>query len=353
MKWYNPQKSPFKIYGFPFYEEDGVYRRMPLSPKAELTEAVYNLSNETAGGQIRFHAKLKELHLEVSLAAKPGHFNHVRSPHLAEVCKQSFDLYLSKDGKEFIFYDVSKNMTPDNNKYYVRKLLELEEAEEFDVLLNFPTYGGVDKVLIGVDDDAVITEPVYKFKTDKNIVIYGSSVQQGSSASRPGMALSPLLSRWLDMEVYDLGFNSSGKGEKEVATVIRDIKDTAALIINIEGNCPTSEWLDEKLREFIKEYRITNPDTPIVILPFIVSGMDILTPSKLKRRMQDREIQKKIAEDFAKEGDKNIYALVIDDTLEDNRIWYEMTVDGLHYTDLGFYHITNEIYKFLKNKILK
>lgn len=354
MQWFNPQSEPFRLYGFPFYDRERVYRRMPLSQKLNLPDAVYGLADETAGGQIRFHAKFKELTLQVSRMAKPGFYDHVKSPHLSEVTKGAFDLYLSKDGKDFIFYDVSKNMTNDP-KHYSRRLVSLEEAEEFDVLLNFPLYGGIDKVLIGLDDEAEVSAPWHKFKDDKKLVIYGSSIQQGACASRPGMGMSNLLSRWLNREVYNLGFSSSGKAEPEVAHVVAGIPDTAALIISVEGNCPDSQWLDEKVRAFLDIYRETNPTTPVILLPFIVSGMISLTPARYERRMRDRAIQQKIAADRRAAGDEHIWCLLQEDDVEremdGHSMWHEITVDGLHYTDLGFYWTTKPVYKFLKEQL--
>ena len=85
--------------------------------------------------------------LQVSLASKPGFYDHIKAPHTAETTKKSFDLYLSRDGKDFVFIDVSKNI--DGTEYfYDRRMLYLEEEQELDVLIVFPSYGGVDKVLI-------------------------------------------------------------------------------------------------------------------------------------------------------------------------------------------------------------
>ena len=354
MQWFSPQSEPFRLYGFPFYDKERVYRRLPMSQALGIPDAVYGLADETAGGQIRFHAKFKELTLQVSRMAKPGFFDHVKSPHLAEVTRGAFDLYLSKDGKDFIFYDVSKNMTNDP-KHYSRKLVSLEETEEFDVLLNFPLYGGIDKVLIGLDDEAEVSAPWHKFKDDQKLVIYGSSIQQGACASRPGMGMSKLLSRWLNREVYNLGFSSSGKAEPEVAQVVAGIPDTAALIISVEGNCPDSQWLDEKVRAFLEIYRQKNPTTPVILLPFIVSGLYALTPAKLQRRLRDRAIQQKIVADRRAARDENIYCLLQEDDVEremdGHSMWHEITVDGLHYSDLGFYWTTKPVYRFLKEQL--
>lgn len=354
MKWFNPQSDPFLISGFPFYEKEQVYRRMPLGAEGFIPDAVNGLANETAGGQIRFHGKLKKLTLQVSLAAKPGFFDHVPAPHLAEVSKSAFDLYLSKDGKEYIFCDVTKGFR-EGDRFYTRDILTLQDADEFDFLLNFPLYGGVDKVLIGVDDDAEITAPHYQFRTDKKIAIYGSSIQQGGCAGRPGMCLSNILSRWLDTEFYNLGFNSSGKAEAEMAEVISQIPDLSALIVSIEGNCPDGVWLDEKLRGFLEIFRTRYPKLPVIILPFILSGPESLIAPLYEKRMKYRQIQQKIVADRKAAGDENIFLLLQDDAMTrefaGHSVWHECTVDGLHYNDIGFFWVAQQLYTFLRDNL--
>ena len=78
MKWFNPQCAPFQISGFPFYQQEQVYRRMPLCTQGYIPDAVYGLADETAGGQIRFHGKLKKLTIQVSLAGKPLFFDNLK-----------------------------------------------------------------------------------------------------------------------------------------------------------------------------------------------------------------------------------------------------------------------------------
>lgn len=354
MKWYNPQAEPFKLCGFPFYGRDKIYRRMPLTPSKPLPEAVDGLANETAGGQIRFHTKCKEITLQVSLSSKPGFFDHIRAPHTAETTKHSFDLYLSKDGKDFVFIDVSKNLHGTEH-FYERNLISFDEEQDLDVLIVFPSYGGVDKVIIGLDDEAEVSAPWHKFDDDRKIVVYGGSIQQGASASRNGMGMSALLSKWFNLEAYNLGFNSSGKSEPEVAEVIAEIENPAVLLISTEGNCPSSEWLEEKLAAFIDIYRKKHPEVPIVVLPFIVGGKDSFVPGLMERRMRDRDIQRKIVDDRKHAGDENIYLYCLDEDIpkevNGHSIWHEVTVDGLHYNELGFYWITEGLYKFLKETV--
>lgn len=355
MKWYNPQNAPFEITGFPFYKTDRVYRRLPLNPSHPLPDAVDGLANETAGGQIRFHGKMKQLTIQVCLGAKPLFFdNYPYYAHMTLACRNSFDLYVSRNGGDFTYSGTQDGIGPED-RYYTKTFMNLGEAEEFDILLNFPLYGTVDKILIGVDDEAEISAPQKKFVDNKKIMIYGGSIQQGACASRPGMCDANILSRWFNREVYNMGFNASGKAEPELAHVMAEIEDVAALVISTEGNCPTCEWLDEKVREFIKIYREKNPETAIVIMPFRVGGTDLLDPDKLKGRLRRREIQQKIVEDFRAAGDKNVHFLLRDDYLpaefEGNAILHESTVDGIHSTDLGYFWSAKVLYQFLKELI--
>jgi len=325
-----------------------------------IPDAVYGLADETAGGQLRFHARLKSLKIRVSLASKPGFYSHIAAPHLADVSKYAFDLYLSRDGNDYVFYNLS-DAGSGSGSYYESELIAWEEEQEYDFLLNFPLYGGVDQILIGMDEAAQVSKPWHRFKDHKKLVIYGTSIQQGGCAGRPGMAQSNLLSRWLNREVYNLGFNSSGKGEREVAELIAQIPDMSALLISIEGNCPSGEWLDSHLRDFIQCIRTYHPTLPLVIMPFMITGRDTFNKAFLKTRLENREIQERIVTEWKEAGDENICLFIqegegnerIPQVVDGHSVWHEGTVDGLHYNDLGFYWTTELLYWFIKKNIEK
>lgn len=352
MIWYNPQKPPFLLSGFPYFEKDGVYRRLPLNPPCELPEAVYYLADETSGGQIRFHGKFRKLTLRVSLASKPLYFN-TKSPHLSRTSKCGFDLYLASGEGEYEFFGVTKDYTGEE-LYYESTLIDLNEPIEVDALINFPLYGAVDKVLLGFDDEAEISEPEKKFEGEKKIVFYGGSIEQGACASRPGMCEANILSRWLSREVYNLGFNSSGKAEESVARVIAEIRDIGAFVISTEGNCPSGEYLYENLGKFIEILREAHPRVPIILMPFVESGAERLIASKGDDRRLKREAQIKLVEERKASGDENIYLHLREsdaDTFEGHSITPDRVVDGLHQTDYGYLETAKGLYKLLKNLV--
>ena len=311
MKWYNPQGKPFKLSGFPFFESDRVYRRLPLRPSRELPEAVYYLADETAGGQIRFHARFKKLTFRVSVASMPTYFvtqGMVNGSHTSLLNKRGFDVYLSRDGGEYEFLSSTTNFN-DTHTYYESTPVVSDEEIDVDVLINFPLYGAIDKVLLGFDDDAVITPPKKEFVDGKRVVMYGMSIEQGASASRPGMCESNILSRWLNREVINLGFNSSAKCESEVAEVISEIEDVALLTISTDKNSPDEVWLDEKLREFIRIYRKKHPLTPIIVTPSIEGLYEKFIHKDRIKREKMLAAEEKVVSDLTLGGDKNLYIL--------------------------------------------
>jgi len=344
MKWYNPQTKPFEINGFAFYDQDMLYRRLPLNPCAQLPEAVYYLGDETSGGQIRFHCRCKQLKIQVSIASRKRYFSQYTSPHLTETNKKAFDLYISMNGGKYEYVTTPTNYSADDI-YYENTLLNLTEEAEFDALLYFPLYGGIDKILIGIDDDGEITKTRKPFANDGRIIFYGTSIEEGACASRPGMSCSNILSRFLDCEVLNMGFDASGKGEAEVARMFCCIENVKALILATDANSPDGQWMCDKLPEFIRIFREKNPDALIVMVPFIESGRYRLFPERHKTVEEKLEAQKQIVSDLTAAGDKNI-CLYIHENMDSDAF-----ADGVHGTDIAFMEEAKGLYEVLKNII--
>ena len=70
-----------------------------------------------------------------------------------------------------------------------RVIVDNMGTEEKECLLYLPLYDELKSLEIGVSSDAHIHKGENPFK--EKIVVYGSSILQGASASRPGMAYPP------------------------------------------------------------------------------------------------------------------------------------------------------------------
>lgn len=63
------------------------------------------------------------------------------------------------------------------------------------------------------------------------IVMYGTSILQGASASRPGMAATNIIGRRFDREVVNLGFSANAFLDKEIAELMSEVEASAYVLI--------------------------------------------------------------------------------------------------------------------------
>ncbi|OAK67406.1 SGNH/GDSL hydrolase family protein [Lederbergia galactosidilytica] len=336
LQWHNPKQSPFEINGFAWFEEDRTFRRLPKQPKFEVTEAVDVLANCTAGGQIRFRTSSRQLALKVKLQGKANMF------HMPATGQCGFDCYIGEPGEQQ-FVGVTKY--DHTQEEYEVTLFERQNGEPVLITLNFPLYQGVKEVAIGLDPDAVI-QPPSPYTTSKKVIFYGTSILQGGCASRPGMAYPNILSRRFNQEFINLGFSGNGKGEANMARLIREIKDPACLVLDYEPNCVSTALYKETLPRFIQLYREYHRDIPILVVSKYPYAYEIVNPILREERLERLSFQKQLIQQLQKAGDQRLYFYDGTDLLGENN--HEKTVDGSHATDLGFMCVAEKLTPILK-----
>lgn len=342
-KWINPKSNPnLSLYGFNWFQEDQLYRRLPMSSFQELetiTPAVNRLADNTSGGQIHFRSDSSKLILKVKLT------HPVSLANMTAVSQGGFDCYVGKDYHDLKFYNTTRFEL--NKTEYVFTLFENENTKNL-IVLNFPLYGGVSEVLIGLDVNASLMKPEPLERNGK-IVIYGTSITQGGCASRPGLSFTNILSRRLQCEFINLGFSGNAFGEIEVARVISQIHDAKLFIIDYEANSGTNGKMELTLDRFIRCLRENNPETPIAVLSRIKYLFDDLKPTLGTRREALRKFQENMVKKFRKSGDKFVY--YIDGSRLMGKDYHEYTIDSIHPNDLGFMKIADGLEKRIR-KIL-
>ena len=53
--WLDAKSDVFNLVGFEWFQQDSIFRRLPLKSEWKTTQAVDDLANETAGGQLIFN----------------------------------------------------------------------------------------------------------------------------------------------------------------------------------------------------------------------------------------------------------------------------------------------------------
>jgi len=224
IKFYNIKAEPFQIYGVK--PENGRYRRMPEKVAQDVSEGVYYLYSQTAGGRVKFITDSSYIAIS-SVMDKIA-----QRAHFAFTGAAAFDLY---DDNGYI-----KTFVPpcDMEKGY-ESVIELGEKKLRNITINFPLYSDVLELYIGVSENAAI-EKALPYKISTPIVYYGSSITQGACASRPGRCYQSIISRRFDCDYVNLGFSGNAKAEDEMIEYIKKL-DMSLFVYDYDHNAPTIE----------------------------------------------------------------------------------------------------------------
>lgn len=333
--WLNPMTNEnITVYGFSWLNENQNYFRLPMSKVKELkkiSEPVILLADNTSGGQLHFMTNSKSLSLHAKV--KTTELLSGMTP----VAKMGFDCYVGKNFENVKFYD-STRFDPLLKAY--EYTFFNQNAENVYVIINFPLYAGVEDLRIGIDSDATINSNK-PFKEAERIVVYGTSITQGCSASRPGLSYTNILSRKMKREWINFGFSGNAFGESELIEIISKVSPMGMFIIDYEANAGTNGLLEKTLEKIIKIVRKNQPKTEIVVLSRISYLFDILNEKLGTRRKEIRDFQRNMVEKTKKEGDQSIH--FIDGSKFLGEDFHEFTIDSIHPNDLGFKKIVDSL----------
>ena len=325
------------ILGRPFPNQT-TYRRFPDSLESLLRKPVWQFSTHSTGIAIYFESNAKQISAKWKTGDKASY------PHVAATLVKGVDLY-ALDNHQWYYVGIGK---PNNPIYQEASIIKGLDGGVKQFLMYLPDYETTDSLLLGIDSAAMIQNVTSSvFANKKPIVFYGTSIVQGASAMRSGMAYPAIIERGLQRETINLGFSGNGLLDSMLAVIMSHI-DAACYVIDCGPNL-TPAMAAERTLPFLKLLRQNKPTTPILLVeqidyPFarFVSSMD----EKIKLVNQHFN---KAYTTLKNEGDKNIYYLPSKGLIGNDG---EGTVDGVHLTDLGFYRMANAIKKKLQT-ILK
>jgi len=326
-------EDPFRIFGLSLAEEKRLYCRLTQQSLKNFSEPVQYLAWHTSGGRVRFMSDSPFISIKAEIASNED------MSHMARSGSSGFDIYSgSRENKRYI-----ASVMPLNGSTSLEGIAHAREKAFQEWTINFPLYNGVKKLFIGLQRDSILDKaPEYSIK--KPIVFYGSSITQGGCASRPGNSYPNIISRWLDADIYNLGFSGSAKGEPEMAHYIAGL-DMSAFVMDYDHNAPDVGHLADTHERFFKIIREAQPLLPIIIISRPDFDKDI---EDNKKR---REIIYNTYKNAANSGDQHVY-FINGELLFGKENRDSCTVDGCHPNDLGFMRMAEGIYPVLKQVIL-
>ncbi len=345
LQYYNA--LDFRMINKGFNNSETPYFRIPAYLKDSVRTTLYERQRNTAGEAIRFRTNSRVVAIRYNL------LTNMYMAHMAPTGIKGTDLYILDNGKwQFVncnrpvrdFNNVKRTSPLKDsiqNKVYVDKM----DGSMHEFMIYLPLYDGVNWAEIGVERGAKIEMPrVDNPRASKKFVFYGTSILQGGCATRPGMVGTSIIQRDLDAECVNIGISGEGKMDYCMARALAQIPNVTAYIIDPIPNC-TLNMCDSLTYDFVNILRKAHPEVPI----FMVEG-SIYSYAKYSSFYNKYLAEKNYAFHknylkLKKENPKNLYYI-------DSKNLYgpdnEGTVDGIHYTDIGFYFYAKKLEPYLK-----
>ncbi len=304
---------------------DSFFHRIDTAAFPGIPRAVKRLLTHSAGLAISFETNSSQIAVKwCTTSQEPGN-------NMTAIAQEGMDLYIKRDG-QWQYAGVARPSTHGCNEFTVVQHMAPGDKE---CLLYLPLYDETLSAQIGVEAGAELTAKPNPFK--KNILVYGSSIVHGASASRPGLAYPARLSRETGYNFINLGVSGNAKMEAAVAEMIATMPMDAFVLDCVPNSSP--EQVTERTANLVNTIRAKHPNAPIIAIQSIIrEGGNF-----------DESIAKRVAEqngNFLREihqlqrKDKHLYLITAENLLGDD---HEGTTDGTHPNDLGFDRMLQEI----------
>ena len=331
LKYYNADDFP--LIGKMSDDTEGRYARLPLSCKEKSKKWVWVLGQDTPGLAIRFATN------STMIAAKWTAKRDNNMSHMAMVGVKGLDLYVLKNG-EWRYVRCARPKGKKNEGVIISNM----KGDMNEYMLYLPLYDGIETLEIGVEENALIRQPqVESPVTERPVVCYGTSITQGGCATRPGMAYTNILSRMLNREVVNLGFSGYGHLEYEIAELMTH-RNPSVIVMDFIPNV-SAAMLNERIEEFMSIIEDKIPGVQILFIehvPFPLAEFDL---KKGKWVEESNTALRNVFQELKKKGYRNLHYLKSEHLLGEDG---ESTVDGEHFTDLGFYRFAKGICPVVK-----
>ena len=323
IKFYNVEEAPFKVYGV--YKDGGKYRRMPEDVAKSVSEGVYKLHANTAGGRVRFVTDSPYIALKLQIGGQS------KFSFFSVTGIMGCDVY---SGKRYY----GTIIPPLDTTTEYENVVDIPDPCEREYTINMPIYSCVYKIYLGIKEGSTL-KPADDYKITKPIVFYGSSITQGGCASRPGNTYPSQISRALDCDFISFGLAGSAKGEEEIARYISSL-DMTAFCYDYDYNADSLEQYKETHEKFFKIIRAAQPNLPIIMT------------TRPKKHLTDEEkerinVMMRTYQNAIDAGDKNVYYIKGCDLLEDSVAEVSL-IENCHPNDCGFASMARVMGKKLK-----
>ena len=339
--WIDGRQLPLE--GKAFTDVDHYYDRLTSNLTERVNAGVREMRHHTSGMLFRFRTDTRKLRVRwVSYS------DWWYEDNMAGTGMSGIDIYRRDPVLGWRYAKTGRIGSPKGAS------VELDWVPGEECIVNLPLYNGVREIAVGLDRGASVFPPAPHRGASKPIVFYGTSVTHGGCASRPGNAFVNAVGRRLDVEVVNLGFSGSGRGELEMSDKVAEV-DASCYVIDCLGNMKyrkTPDFSDVKNPEdplcvvrqryepFVRNVRAKRPDVPIVL----VEGRDVFKRGPREADLFVRTLYGRLLG----EGWKKLYLLRQEDMLSGDGEGY---IDDFHPNDHGLLELADAFERILRTAL--
>ena len=328
--------SDWGVEGKGWTDTERYFDRLPSRAKAVVREPVWRLSRHSAGMLTRCETDATEIWVDYELLNE-----RLEKPNTPATCVSGVDLYAQDPQGEWRWLSVTRPQEKRIKQPIVKDLAPGRRR----YMVYLPPLNGVEYLKIGVKGGALF-RPIPP-RSEKPILIYGTSIVHGVGASRPGMPHPAILGRHLDRPVINLGFGGNRRMEKEVGALLTEL-DPCLYVIDCLPHMlgPT---VAERAEPLVRQLRAARPKTPILLVEDRTYANTPFLPAFQERHRGSRAELRKAYQSLLPSGIADLHYLEGEKLLGQDR---DDTVDGSHPSDLGFMRMA-EVFEPVIGRILE
>lgn len=334
--WYNPEKAAtYVVHNRGWNAEIGnKYARLPDRARDSVRSEVWRLSRNSAGLTLVFKSSANKINIKYKVSGS------IALPNMTAMAVSGVDLYCKKENCTELkiqgSFNIERNGTIDCEFHHTLESDSNKKELIFRLLL--PLYNEVEWIEIGVPKGE--TFEWIPSDSSSPIVVYGTSIVQGASASHPAMAWTSILQRQLNTPLINLGFSGNGRLEKNVIQLMIEL-NPSLIILDCLPNLDKSEYIEqteELVINAVCQIR-KETDSPILLIEHIGFSCNKSDSTYYNRMLR---VNKSSQQAFGKLKNLGILGIYY---LSNSELSFPLNgwVDHIHPNDIGMVHLESVI----------
>ncbi len=287
--------------------------------------SVWQLSQQAGGLSVRFATTSSDITVRYKVRSVSAPWNMAPADH------SGIDLYgTDADGNtHWVGAHMQWSNRHDTITYRYTGLRSPVFADRGLVYtLYLPPYNEVEWLQVGTREGSD-----FRFlmpSQERPVVVYGSSIVQGASPSRPGLMWTHLLERMSGYPVVNLGFSGSALMEPAVFDMLCELDARAFILDPMPNSFGLGDEITRRAVEGVRKLR-TRSQAPILMAECYRPSDQALQLDYAKRYADGNALFRKAYEELKAEGVSGLYYLC-SDSLD---LTEEGMIEGVHPGDIG------------------